>query len=86
MSPYILDTIFFLWLVIGTMTIKSMLRKVASGRLGRAAFILLTLPLGALPLLTLQLELFPFSAVSVILSGIILFWFAILLSRVDNAT
>ena len=81
---HLLDLALVIWLVVGTIVIKLMLRGVSRNRPSRAVFLLVGLLLASLPLVTLKLELVDYSWISVVAAGIALFWFAILMGRVDN--
>ena len=63
---------------------KAMLRGAKRKRLSRAGFLAIALLLACLPLVALKVESFEYSAISVVAAGITLFWFAILVGRLDN--
>ena len=83
---YVLDIFAIAWLFLGTRAIKAMLKAVAVGRLPRLVLIVASTLLAVLPMLALKLQMFAYSAISVVVAGVVLFWFCILMGRMGRAT
>jgi hypothetical protein len=79
------DAAFVVWIVGGTLVIKAMLRAVHRGTLPRVTFLVPALVIAILPMLVLKVGLAEHTVVAVVAAGVSLFWFAILIARMNNA-
>lgn len=86
MNIYPLDIITLIYLLAGTYAIKKMQKQVAKGSMGRLVFLAVAVVMIPLPFLAIKFEIAPYSALSVVIAGVCLFWFAMLSSRDINAT
>jgi predicted lysophospholipase L1 biosynthesis ABC-type transport system permease subunit len=85
MNTVLLDVGLIAWLVIGTLLIKAMLRRALHSTSIKFSVYLVAIALSAIPIIAIRNYIAGYSAVSVVLAGIGIFWFGILASRSGNA-
>jgi len=81
-----LDLFLITWLLAGTWLIKYMLAALRDRKFNTLFFWIATVSLSATPLCILAVDKIAFSALSVVLAGATMIWFALLGSRSRTAT
>ncbi len=80
-----MDIALLIWIVIGTVAIKGMIRLLAAEKISRVIFAVAGIAITVAPLIFMRANILGYSNKGFVLAGVIVFWFALLIGRGANA-
>ena len=86
MTIYPLDIAVIVWGLVGTIILKQQLQMLARRECTRSVVVGTAIGFSLLPIIVFRVQLFKYSAVSIVVASVLIFWFAVLAIRSSRFT